>query len=214
MKYCSLGPGCHSSQVFKRLELKTESYPFDWGNSSTEVIRDCIKDDFSKFLDRNLYSPAENLWDDDRLCHHDFYKPFLQKDHPAKQIFFRHRDPLNNERDYIYYQRCIERFRNLLASKEHKVFLVMYANRGNDVTDSVMDAILLSKFFEQYTSDFTIIAVHQEITGYRRHRFINSDNLKIIDLKTATLDHGGNYDDFNDELYLDEIVKQLINDIR
>lgn len=215
MIYCSLGSGCNSSHVFKRLELKTESYPFDWINSSTEVVRDCIKDDFNKFLDRSLYSPAENLWDDDRVCYHDFYKPFLTQDgHPAKKIFFRHRDPLHNKNDYDYYQRCVERFRDVLISEEHKVFLVLYINKNNDITDSITDGLLLSKFLEDYTSNFTLIAVHQETTGHRSHRFINGNNLKFIQLTTLSFHHGGGCEDPSDDLYLDEIIKELINDIR
>jgi hypothetical protein len=214
MKYCSLGIGCHSSQILKRIKLKEESYPFDWINSSTEVVRDCIKDNFSKFLDKSYYSPAENPWDDDRVCHHDFYKQFLIHDSDAaKQIFFRHTDPSTNEHDYSYYERCIDRFRNLLASEEHKVFLLILPNRGDDITNSITDVLSLSKFLEEYTTNFTIITVHQQVKGHQSFNLINGSNLKFIHLTTNSLDFGGHYDDFDDELYLDNIIKQLINDI-
>jgi hypothetical protein len=215
MKFCSLGIGCHSSQVFKRMKLKKESYPFDWINSSIEIVKDCIEDDFTKFLDKELYSPAENLWDDDSVCHHDFYKQFLMHDDDlAKQIFFRHTNPLINENDYLYYKRCIERFRNLLASNEKKVFLIILPNRSDDITKSIIDVLSLSSFLEKYTTNFTIIAVHQQITGHQSFNLINGNNLKFIHLKTNSLDFGGHYDDFNDELYLDNTIKQVIDDIR
>ncbi len=215
MKYCSLGIGCHSSQVLKRIKLKEESYPFDWINSSIEIVKDCIKDNFSKYLDKSFYSPAENFEDEDRVCHHDFYKQFLMHySHLPKQIFFRHKDPLTNKSDYSYYERCVERFRNLLASNEHKVFLLILPNREDDITSSITDALSLSKFLEEYTSNFTIIAVHQQIKGHRSFKVINGNNLKFVHLTTNGLDFGGHYDDFDDELYLDDIIKQIINDIR
>ena len=52
MKYCSLGHGCHSANILKRLGLKKESYPFDWLNSRTSIVKDCIEDNFKKFLDK------------------------------------------------------------------------------------------------------------------------------------------------------------------
>jgi hypothetical protein len=39
---CSLGWLCHSSQILKRNNYKTCSYPFDWIFSGTNVIIDCL----------------------------------------------------------------------------------------------------------------------------------------------------------------------------
>lgn len=215
MKYCSLGSACHPSKVFKRNGFKQESYPFDWANTTTEVIRDCIEDDFNRFLDKDLYSPAQNFWEGDRVCNHDYYKPLLvQEDHLGRNILFRHRDPLHNEGDYEYYKRCVERFRNLLASEERKVFLKMHFNKGEDITDTILESFSLCKFLNNYTSNFTLIVVHQQVADHRDYQLINGKDLKFINLKTISADDGGTYDNPDDEPYLDQIIKRVINDIR
>lgn len=211
MKYCSLGYGCHSAAILKYQGLKTESYPFDWMNSRPEMIKDCIKDDFQKFLDKSYYSEIANHWDDHAVCQNDFYAPLLlDNPSPEKHIIFRHRDPLTDDAAYEYYQRCVERFRNLLSSDEEKTFIIMYPNRGLDITASITDALSLSAFLSEHTTNFKLIAVHQSVTGYRSYKLINGQNLKFVNLTTVTQDDGGNYTGHDDNMYLNDIIKKLI----
>ena len=107
MRYCSIGPDCHSSALLKLINLKTESYPFDWSVSSLTKIIDCIEDKFAKFLDKSLYYKKE-----EHNAGHTHY---------GDKLFF-HRNPLNSKEDYEYYQRCTKRFLDLLQSDEPKTF--------------------------------------------------------------------------------------------
>lgn len=211
MRYCSLGHGCHSAAILQRLGIKIESYPFDWMNSRPGMIKDCIEDDFKKFLDRSYYSEIVNHWDDHDACQHDFYASYLQDvSNPEKQIIFRHRNPLVDDEAYAYYQRCVERFRKLLSSNEEKTFIIMYPNRSLDTTASMMDTLSLSNFLVKYTNNFKIIAVHGSVTGYRSHKITGGKNLKFIQLTTVTNDDGGNYTGQEDNQYLSEIIKKLL----
>jgi hypothetical protein len=175
------------------------------------MIKHCIDDDFNTFLNREQYSQIDNHWDDHDCCQHDFYSPLLQDNpSPEKHIIFRHRDPLTNHADYEYYKRCVERFRDLLSSEEEKTFLIIYPNRGLDITASIQDALFLSMFFSNHTTNFKLIAIHQSITGYRSYKLINGNNLKFVNFTTISQDDGGNYTDHEDNMYLNNIIKELI----
>jgi hypothetical protein len=211
MRYCSLGQGCHSAAIFKYQGLKVESFPFDWMNSRSEMIKHCIEDDFKTFLNREQYCKIDNHWDDHECCQHDFYAPLLQDNpKPEKHIIFRHRDPMMDDDAYNYYKRCVERFRDLLSSDEQKTFLIIYPNKDSDITASIKDALLLSQFFEKHTTNFKIIAVHHYVTGYRSHRLINGRNLMFVNLTTVTQDEGGDYSNHEDNMYLNDIIKKLL----
>ena len=44
---------------------------------------------------------------------------------------FNHHNPLNNENDYNYYIRCVNRFRELLQNEELKLFIIIFVNMEN-----------------------------------------------------------------------------------
>lgn len=53
-EYISIGPNCASAIILKSVNLRTESYPFDWALQSTvsfnNSLIECIMDDFKYFL--------------------------------------------------------------------------------------------------------------------------------------------------------------------
>lgn len=109
---CSLGTLCHTGRILQRLQLKKTSHPFDWVFSDYNIIIDCLKDDFNKFLDPSYYTDVKNDFHEHN-CGHTLYH----------EDFFFHKDPRRDDH-YQYYQRCVERFRNLLKSNERKLFLM------------------------------------------------------------------------------------------
>jgi hypothetical protein len=48
--FVSLGYRCSSAALLKKLQLKNESYPFDWLVSRLSVIEDSIQSGFKEFL--------------------------------------------------------------------------------------------------------------------------------------------------------------------
>lgn len=106
----SLGENCNSAWYIKKVGLKNCSYPFDWTYSSPSIIENCIRDSFNKFLDKKFIFPTRS----GNSAGHSFYHNNL----------FNHKNPLKNEVDYTYYQRCIKRFMNILKSKKSILFVM------------------------------------------------------------------------------------------
>ena len=49
-KVISFGHRCSSASFIQNLNLKTESYPFDWLVSKLDIIKDCIETKFVHFF--------------------------------------------------------------------------------------------------------------------------------------------------------------------
>ena len=55
MKFFSVGYRCSSAGILKHLNLKNESFPFDWMISRLSIIKDCIQTKFFHFLNQQNY---------------------------------------------------------------------------------------------------------------------------------------------------------------
>lgn len=211
VKYCSLGDECKPGIILRNLGLKTESYPFDWLNCKSDVIKECLKDDFKIFLDRSLYSEQKNTYDLERTCKHNVYHSFIENNpDPEKRIFFRHRDPFSVDEDYEYYVRCVERFRELMASSDNKIFLKTFVNK--EINDCLFENSKdLTDFLQSYTTNYVVIAIKHSTTGYQSFNVKTSDNLVYLDVTTINKTNGGIFENGSDQDYFNSIVRDLIN---
>lgn len=118
-KALSLGQNCTTSWYLKQVGSKKESYPFDWLISSASVLESCLDDNFTIFMDKShMFS-----FDNGKRAGHNIYH----------EKFFNHRNPLSNDEDYKYYQRCTSRFLNLLDSTTPVVFIcTLFQNTISD----------------------------------------------------------------------------------
>ena len=210
MVYCSLGNSCMSAFTLKKLKLKEESYPFDWINSRSEIIKHCLTDNFKDFLDRSLYTPQENIWEDnDDLCQHRSYCPFLD-DAPTveKQIFFRHHDPLGKDEHYEYYVRCVERFKNLLSSDEEKIFIKTYPKKEESKLEDALD---LNNFLKDYTTNYKVIAVKQSMSDKHSVKMEKHGNLLYAELTTIQDGNGAAFYNETDQSFVESVFQYLIN---
>jgi len=85
--FISIGEFCLSSYFIKTLELKKQSYPFDWVYSNINTVLFCIGDDF-KCIKNNINEQKNDIINDDiyfTIPHNDLKN--------------------NNDREYFY--RCI-----------------------------------------------------------------------------------------------------------
>ena len=113
----SLGNFCLTGNILRNGGLKRYSLPFDWIFSSPQMLIACLQDDFSAFLDRRYYrSISEGRWGPG--AEHELYR----EKYGIAEIFA-HRDPTRDE-DYQYVTRCVTRFRDLLRSRDPKLFLI------------------------------------------------------------------------------------------
>ena len=195
---CSLGSLCHSAQILKRNNLKTCSYPFDWIFSNYNIILHCIADDFKIFLDKSYYI--------DRTisqCGHRYYSPYL----------FNHHNPLVNENDYKYFVRCVNRFKNLLQTSDHKLFTMIFINCNTMNENNSMDErfknmiVEFNKQFSKYTKNYTLLVIlHIQYNHHISHSFTYKDNIHFLELHTLSYSDGIKFIDDNDNNYLDNII--------
>ena len=108
-----------SSYYLKAAGLKRESYPFDWIFSGPDIIQDCIRDNFSSYLDRHQYFQNPHYPGIGHLRYH--------------AGMFNHRSPLvaNN---YQFYVRCVVRMRQVLFDQA-PILPVFVLTRIDDYRD-------------------------------------------------------------------------------
>jgi hypothetical protein len=130
---CVIGIGynCLTAVTLKNLQLRTGAFPFDWTFSSVDIITDCLRTNFTTYLDKSFY--YEGLNSNQQLI--AFHKEYGHS-------FFNHKNPLQNEDDYFYTQRTVCRFNTYVKDESmHVTFLVTINS-----CDSVM--IINDKFSE------------------------------------------------------------------
>lgn len=211
MIYCSLGEFCHASGLLKSNGLKQASYPFDWIFSSVGMIKHCIEDDFEIFLSKSEYNT--NL-SNPEICEHNFYATIVENYQKIEgfedreKVIFNHHNPLVNEEHYAYFERCVDRFRQLLASDEEKTF-VMFQRGSEDITNGITKSLELSQFLKDHTTNFTLLVIHYVIGDDQSYQLIKGENLKFINIKTFSKSLGIRFENPIDDEYLNDIFNEI-----
>lgn len=108
----SLGQNCSISWYIKDMGQKRASYPFDWLVTSPAILLHILEDDFRTLLDRSQMIPMLND-SGSKVYHAQMYG---------------HRNPAGNDADFAYYQRCVQRWRDRLATPDHITFVGIVLN--------------------------------------------------------------------------------------
>ena len=201
---CSLGSSCHTANIMKRNKLKLYSCAFDWIFSNVDNIIHCIEDDFKIFLDKSYYiSLSKSI--SKLQGGHSFY---------GDNMWYHH-DLLLNLIHYNYYIRCVNRFKQLLKFKEHKLFIMTFVNNGavdariKDIEHAVVD---FNNKFSKHAHNYTLLVVfHIPNTDINHHTFTYIDNIHFLELHTISKSSGVSFYDETDNIYLDDIIKQTYN---
>ena len=198
IKYTSsLGPLCHSSQILKSNKFKKCSYPFDWIFSNYNNILHCIEDDFNIFLDKSYYVSIS-----DKQCGHSYYHNGM----------FNHHNPLNNDNDYNYYIRCVNRFKQLLKYEEHKLFIMTFINMASIEEGLKNDIINFNNKFCRYTKNYKLLVVFNIINKQNNyHIFTHNDNIDFLELHTLSSSNGASFINKYDNDYLNNIINKTYN---
>ena len=150
-KVFSVGFRCSVAGILKQMGLKHESYPFDWLVSRLHVIQHCIETDFREFLCLENYVKKHTrtyahkdtitegyICDEEPFINH-FYQPEDRRDEQNTyqyHLVIAHHN-IMEENDYQYYMRCIDRFRNLLDSHQHKMSVYISPLLVENVEESI-----------------------------------------------------------------------------
>jgi hypothetical protein len=194
---CSLGINCHSSHILKFNNLKKCSYPFDWIFSNSDIILHCLEDDFNFFLDKSKYISVS-----DRVCGHTYYH---------KQMFFHH-NLLKNDNHYNYFERCVNRFRQLLKYEEHKLFIMIFPNLDNIDENHKKNIIDFNNKFSKYTKNYTLLVIyHIKNKTNNYHEFTHDDKIDFLELHTLSNSNGTSFVNKKDNDYLIYIINQKYN---
>jgi hypothetical protein len=214
MKVCSIGSFCQSSRLLQRLELKEESYPFDWILSNHKMVKHCIEDDFRTFLDKSQYTFIPTSAYTHKVCGHNYYSTivdFTNENIPG--AVFMHHDLAQDEKDYEYFVRCVDRFRELIKSDERKLFIYFSRNRQYSENESALIEFLeFMKFLDENVTNYNMIFIHHSI-GTLTHSVVSLNRLKFINLSASRSD-GLQFIEDEHNVYLDKIIKDLIDEIR
>ena len=192
IKYtCSLGPICHSSALLKLNNLKKASYPFDWIFTTHSIIREILDNNFDDFMDKNYLISVNNS-----KCGHKKYGPHM----------FCHHNPLTNNEHYNYFNRCINRFRDLLINDEEKLFIYIHPDAHEASEKNGM--ILLNENLKKHTVNFRLLAIfvfpNKETQNYT---FTSIDNIDFLLIDTLSVVTGTEFKNPIDNKYISDILK-------
>jgi hypothetical protein len=189
-KVISFGYRCSSASFIQLLNLKTESYPFDWLVSNLDVIKDCIETKFIHFLNINNYivrnSETFNMIDNTKnFMNYEsvevnvFYETGIHNSTLNYKLGLNHRN-LNN--DYEYYQRCINRLYELFEMDIKKYYIYFHPIIGiNDYHNNKENILNDFDIFNQY-----IIGKTKNIFGVYFILIKHTENIKSVKLKETS----------------------------
>ena len=179
---CSLGTICQSSQLCKDLQIRKESYPFDWIFSTPDIIVDILEDDFASFLDKDLYESMHPS-----LCKHRKY--VLPRN---GSYMFMHHNPKDNIDNYNYFVRCVDRFRKLLTTSSNKLFIINYPNKQESDIDSLQASTLsLINCLDTKTINYFLFAIFH-VSNYSKCEFniTEQNNTKFLTFYSKSTTNG------------------------
>lgn len=141
IRHCfSIGSNCVAAMTLKSAGLRSCSGPFDWVFADTWIVKDCLSDEFSVFLDRSQHIRVHSS-----KAGHKKYG----------EHFFEHHD-VTQDHTYKHFQRCVDRFTLALRSPERKLFLL--SAFGMPVA-SRREYIEFYEFLTERTSNFILVVI-------------------------------------------------------
>jgi len=216
----SFGHRCSTASFLKMLNLKTESYPFDWVVSKLQVIQHCIETRFHDFLNVNNYitlnTETYNITDNvkSHVCYetiqvNKFYEEVkTEKDgeKPSKstysyQLALTHHN-LNNNDDREYFKRCVDRLYELFRTDTKKYYIYFHPVMGNnDFTNNqniLVDFDNFNKFILKQTDIFGIYFIpvkHNSTTSEKSIKIKETNNYHVFILYCDDnfIDGGGTF---------------------
>jgi len=192
---CSLGTLCHTGKIMQATGLKLCSYPFDWIFTDPTAVISCIEDGFVNFLDKTKYieNASWGTWG------HQTYH----------QEMFTHRNPFLTK-NYQYYERCVDRFKQLLARDDQKLFVMMFPNK-DDVDPEMKNTLIeFNNKLATHTKNYRLLVIeHLHERKRQDYRLTTRGNVDFLELHTLSKTNGTMFIDDSDNPYVHNLISAL-----
>lgn len=171
MSFVSIGPDCRTATLLQILNLKKESYPFDWiAMNNLSDNQQCLLDDFNEFLNKENYSINEQG--------HDINNSSKW----SKSIEFIHHPII---KDYEYYKRCCDRFINLKNNDCVFVYVTLNEKKWTDFLSKFQNFYL--KIIEIYKKSKILIFNYIYDCDNIKIDFVKNENINILNVSIDKL---------------------------
>lgn len=212
----SLGSNCAPGLALRKLNLKGETYPFDWIISNPVIIADVLENGYDKFLDFESKNLDENIID----FFHCLFKNSIQN-------FPKHQCKYNSYGQYFThyigetttaikqkFSRYFERFFSIIKNSEKLLFIksteeYIYHKKSRDSSDFYYEHLIkVSKLIQNLNPNLNFKILNIEINNTHQNTdFIDNVNLDFpLDLS----DNCEYHDDIHYTFYRNS-VKDIIN---
>ena len=109
-------------------------------------------------------------------------------------------------------------FKNVPAVKSgnNKLFIIMFVNKKNNISDYIQDIVLLNNKLKEHTVNHKLLFILHKCIGYQWHEWSEYEGIDILELLTCFpsvgTEFGFNINDIfypfeKDNIYMDEIIK-------
>jgi len=198
--YISLGCFCLSSSLLNDLNLKHNSFPFDWIFSSFELINEILEYGCQTLLEKTHYISTDSTENEKYRCSHSKWG-----------LVFNHHDPSKIEHHYNYLKRCCERFENVLSCTEDAIFL--NCTRIDDEMSFNVLKLKLCKTVELLPSGCKLVVFLLQETNensYIQH-ILCSEKLCIYKFCHESICTGVNFDSTKDNTLIHNAVYHALH---
>lgn len=177
----SLGSQCNPGLSLRKLNLKKETYPFDWLRSNSKIIYDVLVNGYDKYLDFDGES-SDDYFVKDIDC--ITYKKFPTSHINKYGQYFTHYKFIKINEIYLKFKKYFDRFFELLSSNKNVLFIhcheeYIYHKKSRDNSELFYDYLCkINDFLEQNYPDLKFEIINIDINNtYKNYK--NIKNLSI-----------------------------------
>jgi len=168
------------------------------------MIIDCLRDDFQKFLDPTHHRVVEPGVSSNHLVYGSMVWGENFERLVNQNLTFAHKD-ITMPENLSYYQRCVERFRALLATPEPKLFILTTQGVHYDP----QDIRELRDILRQKTANSHILCITLLNDIESRYTFDQEDGICYFSVYTYSRSDGRGFAMDKDNDYLDYLIRCL-----
>lgn len=209
MHLISLGYNCYIAHFLQQHNLRKAAYPFDWVFTCPEIVIDCLKNNFTVFLDKQHFRMTKCY--DECVCEKCTRNGVLSGHAIYGTHFFRHKNVFQQE-DFEYYQRCVRRWNKLFDNDDNITFILLLSNRQHYTNETLHHLCFeLHSLLSNQKSVILIFIFHTISADFSFTSQTLQENLYFCHL-TCSKNKGTSFENKNDNVkFADSLLELLSN---